>query len=69
MVFHVEVNFSGFPFLAGFGQQGGDQTQEGGFVRKETGHASAPAQFLVDAFQCVGGAHPTLVGGRQHEDG
>ena len=60
---HVEVNFSGFPFLASFRQQGGDQAQEGGFIWKETGDATAPAQLLVDAFDGVGVTHPALMGG------
>lgn len=68
MVFHVEVNFSGFPFLAGFSQQDGDQAQEGCFVGKEAGHARAPAQFLIDAFQGGGGSHPALTSGGQGED-
>jgi len=46
--FHVEVDFSGFPFLAGLGQQGCDQPQEGGFIGKETGDAGAAFDFLID---------------------
>jgi hypothetical protein len=35
LAFHVEVNLSGFPFVAGFGQEGGDQPQEGGFIDRQ----------------------------------
>ena len=69
MVFHVEVDFSGFPFFAGFGQQGGDQTQEGRFVGKEARHTSAAFDFLIHALQRIGGAQPFLVRHRQGEDG
>jgi len=67
LVFHVEVNFSGFPIVAGFGQEGGNQAQEGEFIGEDAGHAGAAFEFLVDSFQRVGGAHPFLVGGGQHE--
>ena len=63
LVFHVEVDFPGFPFVAGFGQKGGDQAQEGGFIGEDAGHAGAAFEFLVDAFQRIGGAQPILVGG------
>jgi len=65
---HVEVDFSGFPFFAGFDQKGRDQTQEGGFVGKEAGDAGAALEFLIHPFQCVGGAHFLLVRGGQAED-
>ena len=61
MVFHVEVNFSSFPFGAGFGQEGRDQAQEGSFVGKETGDAGAAFDFLVHAFDGVGGAQALLM--------
>ncbi len=67
MVFQVEVKFSGFPLVAGFAQERGDQAQEGGFVGEDAGHTGAAFEFLVDAFQGVGGAHPFLVGGGQRE--
>ncbi len=67
MVFHVEVDYSGFPVVAGLGQEGGNQAQEGGFVGEDAGDAGAAFEFLVDAFQRIGGAHPWLVGGRQRE--
>ena len=56
MVFHVEVNFAGFPFVAGFAEEGGDEAQEGGFIGEEAGDAGAAFEFLVDAFERVGGA-------------
>ena len=68
MVFHVEVNFGGLPFVAEFVEQGGDQAQEGGFIGKETGDAGAAFEFLVDPFQGVAGAQPELVGQWQGED-
>ena len=67
MFFHVEVDFSGFPVVAGLGQKGGDQAQEGGFIGEDAGHPGAAFEFLVDAFQRVGGAHALLVGGGEHE--
>ena len=39
MVFHVEVDFSGFPVVAGLGQEGGDQAEEGFFIGEDAGHA------------------------------
>ena len=68
MVFHVEVDFSRFPFFAGFGQQGRDQAEEGRFVGKEAGDAGAAFNFLIHSFQRVGGAHPFLVAARQGKD-
>lgn len=68
MDFHVEVDFSGFPFFAGFGQQGGDQPQEGRFVGKEAGDTGAAFDFLIHPFQRIGGAHSFLVGQWQGED-
>ena len=65
MVFHVEVDFSGFPIVAGLGQEGGDQAQERFFIGEDAGDAGAAFEFLVDAFQGVGGAHSFLVGGGQ----
>lgn len=68
MAFHVEVDFSGFPFFAGFDQQGGDEAQEGGFIGKEAGDAGAAFEFLIDPFQGVGSAQPFLVCRWQGED-
>ena len=50
MVFHVEVNSDGLPFIADFVEQGGDQAQEGGFIGEEAGDAGAALEFPVDAF-------------------
>ena len=69
MAFHVEVNFSGFPFVAGFGQEGRDEPQEGGFIGEDAGDAGAPFEFLIHAFQPVGGAQSFLVGEGQGKDG
>ena len=67
MVCHVEVDFSGFPIVAGFAEERRDQAQEGGFIGEDAGDAGAAFEFLVDAFQRIGGAHPLLVGGGQQE--
>jgi len=69
MVFHVEVNFGGLPFIAEFVEHGGDQAQEGGFIGEEAGDAGAAFEFLVDPLQGVAGAQSGLVGERQGEDG
>ena len=69
MVFHVEVNFSGFPIVAGFAEEGGDEAQEGMFVGEDARDAGAAFEFLVDAFQSIGGAQAFLVGGGQGEHG
>lgn len=69
MAFHVEVNFSGFPFVAGFAQKRGDQTEERRFIGEDAGHAGAAFEFHVDAFQSIGGAHSFLVCRRQGEHG
>ena len=69
MAFHAEVDFSGFPVVAGFGQEGGDQAQEGAFVGEDAGHTRAALEFLVDAFQRMGGAPPLLVGHGEREHG
>ena len=68
MVFHVEVDFSSFPVVAGLGQEGGDQAEQGFFIGEDAGHAGAAFEFLVDPFQRIGRAHPLLVGGGQRED-
>ena len=67
MDFHVEVNFCCFPIVAGFAQERGDQPEEGFFVGENAGDAGAAFEFLVDAFQRIGGPHPFLVGGGQRE--
>ena len=69
MAFHVEVNFSGFPFVAELGQQRADQAQERGFIGKEAGEPGAASEFLVDPFQCIGRAQSALMGGGQRKDG
>ena len=68
MGFHVEVDCSGFPIVAGFGQEGGDQAEEGFFVGENAGDAGAAFEFLVDPFQRVAGAHFLLVGAGQGEN-
>ena len=69
MVFHVEVNFGGLPLIIDFVEQSGGQAQEGGLVWEEAGDPSAAFEFLVDPFQGVAGAHASLVGHGQGEDG
>ena len=66
---HVEVDFSGFPVLADLDGQSGDEAQEGGSVGEKAGDAGAALEFLVDAFDGVGGAQAGLVGRGQDEDG
>ena len=69
MRFHVEVNFFTLPLVAGLRQERADEPEEGGFVGKHSGHAGAPFQFLIDAFQSVGGAQAFLVRLRQAQNG
>ena len=69
MVFHVEVNFSGFPFVAGFGEDGADEAQERRFVGKEAGDARAAFEFFIDAFERVAGAQAALVVAGEGERG
>jgi len=61
LVFHIEVNFSGFPFVAELGEDGADQAQERGFIWEATGHAGAPLEFLVHPFEWVTGAQTAVV--------
>ncbi len=61
---HVEVDFSGFPFFAGFTEECGNQTEEGGFVGE-----SAAFEFLVDAFEGIGGSQASLMCRWQSENG
>ncbi len=65
---HAEVSFSGFPFVAIFGEQGANQAEEGSFVREEAGDAGAAFEFQVDAFEGVGGAQAALLGWREGKD-
>ena len=67
--FHVEVNFSGFPFVTGLGQDGADQAEEGGFDGKEAGDAGAAFEFLINPFERVGGAQAAVVGAGKGKDG
>ena len=53
---HVEVSFGGFPVVADFVEHGTDQAQEGGWVWEDAGDAGAAFEFLVDAFERIGGA-------------
>ena len=69
MVFHVEVNFSGFPFVAGFGEDGTDEAQERRFIGKEAGDAGAAFEFFIDAFERVAGAQTALVFAGEGEGG
>ena len=47
MVLHFEVDFSGFPVVAGLGQEGADQAEEGLFIGEDAGRAGAAFEFLV----------------------
>ena len=49
--------------VGGLGEQSRDQAQEGGFVWEDGGDTGAAFEFLVDAFEGVGGAQAALVGG------
>ncbi len=51
--FHIEVDFSGFPFFAGFAEECGDQAEEGGFVGENAYDAGAAFEFLVDALERI----------------
>ena len=66
---HIEVSFRGFPIVGSFGEESGDEAEEGGIVRKDGGDASAAFDFLIDAFERVAGAQAALVCGREGEDG
>ena len=66
MAIHVEVNFSGLPFVAGLGEEGTDQAQERGFVGEDPDNAGAALKFHVHSFQGVGGAQSALV---RHREG
>ncbi len=69
MVIHVEVSFSGFPFIAGFGQERADQAQQGRFIGEQTRDAGAAFEFHVDPFERVGSAQAALVSRWEGEDG
>ena len=66
---HVEVDFGGEPVVGDFCEDGAGEAEEGGFVGKDGGDAGAAFEFLIDAFEGVGGAQAALVGGGQLEDG
>jgi hypothetical protein len=69
LVFHVEVDFSGFPFVTGFAEEGGDQTEQGRFIWEDAGDTGAAFEFHIDAFQGVGGAQAFLMSRWQREHG
>jgi hypothetical protein len=64
---HVEVDFLGFAFFAGFTEESGDQTEKGGFVGENASDAGAAFEFLVDAFERIGGSQASLMCGWQSE--
>ena len=66
---HVEVDFSGEPLLADFAEEGGDEAEQGSFVRKEGCDAGSALEFLIDAFEGVARAQAALVSGRERENG
>ena len=39
--FHVEIDFSGEPLFADFAEEGGDESEQGGFVWKEGSDAGS----------------------------
>ena len=69
MIFHVEVDFSSFPFITCLGEDGADEAQEGSLVGKEAGDACAAFEFFVDAFERVAGAQAALVAPGEGEGG
>lgn len=67
--FHVEVDFSGEPFLVDFTEESGDEAEQGGFVGKEGSDAGSAFEFLIDTFDGIAGSQAALVGAREGEDG
>jgi hypothetical protein len=59
-VLHVEVDFSGFPFFAGFTEECGNQTEEGGFV----GKARRLSSWLMRSSALEGRRRAQCAGGR-----
>jgi hypothetical protein len=48
LVFHVEVNFSGFSVVVGFAYELlGDQAEKGFFIGEDAGDAGAAFEFLA----------------------
>jgi hypothetical protein len=68
LVFHVEVNFSGFPFVASFAQERGDQTQEGFFVGKDPGDVKGSPIRAGSSHYLHFSFFPIPMGGQQIED-
>ena len=66
---HVEVNFTGFPLLTDFDEQGCHESENGGLVGEEGGDPGSAFELLVDSFQRVGGPELSLMGGWQGKDG
>ena len=66
---HVEVDWVDGPLFGYFGEEGGDEAENGGLVGKETGDAGAAFDFEVDAFEGVGGSEFDAVGRGKGEDG
>ncbi len=66
---HVEVDFSGFPLFACFAEESCDQAEQGGFIWKDACDASAAFEFLVDAFERIGGSQASLMSWWQSENG
>jgi len=71
LAFPVEECFSRFPPVAGFGQEGADQAQQGNFFREDAGRAGASFEFHIDPFEWIAGASPALalMGDREGENG
>ena len=68
MGFHVEVCFSGFPFVADLAEDGGGQPQQGRFVGEECGDAGSSFELLVESFLAVGRSQAFAVFGGEGED-
>ena len=62
------MDFGGEPVVGDFREDGRSEPQEGSFVGEDGGDAGAALEFLVDAFEGVGGAQAALMGGGQIED-
>ena len=54
--FNFQIDASGFPFFAGFHNNGSDEPQTSGFVGENTRHSGAPPNLFVQPFDAVGGA-------------
>jgi len=56
------------PLVVDLGEDGADEAQERLCVGEERGDAGASLDFLVECFECVGGAEPPSVFAWKRED-